>query len=76
MTETVSQSITLPLLEALDYLYENNLIIDKLWTVDKLRDPTKATKYLERETHITVKPKRIISDQMDTSQPAIENAMM
>lgn len=48
--------ITLPLLEALDYLYENNLTIDKLWAVDKLRDPVKATKYLERETHITTKP--------------------
>jgi len=48
--------ITLPLLEAFDYLYENNLTIDKLWTVDKLRDTAKATRYLKRETHITVKP--------------------
>lgn len=68
----MSESITLPLLEALDYLYENNLTIDKLWTVDKLRDPAKATKYLKRETHITVKPKKHISDQMDTSQPKLE----
>lgn len=50
------KTITLPLLEALDYLYSNGLAIDRLWTVDKLRDPAKATGYLKRETHITVKP--------------------
>ncbi len=49
------ETITLPILEVFDYLYENNLTIDKLWTVDKLRDPEKATRYLKRETHITVK---------------------
>jgi hypothetical protein len=53
----MNETITLPLLEALDYLYKNNLTIDELWAVDKLRDPTKATEYLRRETHITVKPR-------------------
>jgi hypothetical protein len=51
-----NRTITLPLLDALDYLYNRNLTIDKLWAVDELRD-TRASKYLKRVTHITVKPR-------------------
>jgi hypothetical protein len=47
--------VTLPLLVALDYLYERNLTIDKLWVQDKILPG--PGKYRRRETHITVKPK-------------------
>jgi hypothetical protein len=61
----MDKSTTLPLLEALDYLYENNLTIDRLWTVDKLRDPAKATRYFRRETHISVKPQPSAPPEID-----------
>jgi hypothetical protein len=50
----VSKPITLPILEALDYLYERNLTIDTLWTQDGVLPG--PGKYRRRETHITVKP--------------------
>jgi len=41
------KNITLPILEAFDYLYANNLTIDKLWS-EKPDDLP--------QTHITTKP--------------------
>jgi hypothetical protein len=42
--------ITLPILEALDYLYKNNLTIDRLWTEQPDAGPP--------HTHISTKPRR------------------
>ncbi len=50
------KTITLLLLEALDYLYKRNLTIDKMWVKDEV-GPGPAF-YRKRETHITVKPKK------------------
>jgi hypothetical protein len=43
-----SQTITLPILAALDYLYERGLTIDRLWTEQPDNGPP--------QTHITTKP--------------------
>ncbi len=50
----MTKTITLSILEALDYLYANNLTIDKLWPVDV---PWTRKSVRRRETHITTKPR-------------------
>jgi hypothetical protein len=45
----MSKPITLPILEAFDYLHNRNLTIDKMWT--KREPGCKPT------THVTVKPR-------------------
>lgn len=53
-TPAMPKTITLPLLDALDYLYTRNLTIDKLWTERPGPGPP--------ETHITTKPKHPKAD--------------
>lgn len=49
----MTKTITLPLLDALDYLYTHNLTIDKLWTEQPQGKP---------KTHITTKPRQAEAD--------------
>lgn len=48
-------TITLPILEALDYLYARNLTIDKLWVEDEVGPYPRL--YRTRRTHAAVKPR-------------------
>lgn len=54
--------LTLPLLEAFDYLYQRNLTIDKLWTV-------KPKGGGHPQTHISVKPRPPIILKDEAEEP-------